>query len=114
MKPIQYQSNSVASDTELRNRVVAAFARLQLPLTRLVDVRVLQGVIQLRGQVRSFYEKQLAFALAQRVPGVQGVVDQVTVIYPVGPNLVLSPRTLLHRRRQNAWPAASPAASATG
>jgi osmotically-inducible protein OsmY len=37
------------------------------------------GVVTLRGQTRSFYEKQLVLHAAQQAEGVQEIVDEVMV-----------------------------------
>jgi osmotically-inducible protein OsmY len=42
-------------------------------------VRVDEGVVTLRGHARSFYEKQLVLHAVQKVGGLTGIVDEVTV-----------------------------------
>ncbi|MBS0211511.1 MAG: BON domain-containing protein [Planctomycetes bacterium] len=83
METINHTATLFAADDRLRERIISSFARLPLPLHRLVRIEVNQGVVHLRGQVRSYYEKQLAYAISRRVPGVKEVVDRVAVTYPV-------------------------------
>jgi osmotically-inducible protein OsmY len=51
-----------------------------VPALRNVLVEASDGVVTLRGQVRSFYEKQLCHNCCRRVAGVRQLVDDVDVI----------------------------------
>jgi len=42
-------------------------------------VRVDEGIVTVRGQTRSFYEKQLVLHAVQQVRGLAGIVDEVSV-----------------------------------
>jgi osmotically-inducible protein OsmY len=46
---------------------------------RLLDVEARSGVVRLRGNVKTFYEKQLSAQLARRVAGVVHLIDEVAV-----------------------------------
>ncbi|HWB00600.1 MAG TPA: BON domain-containing protein, partial [Pirellulales bacterium] len=76
---------SFPSDRDLQQRVAGALSRLQLPLFRSIRIVAAEGVIGLSGQVGSFYEKQIARAIARRVPGVHHVVDALTVVERAAP-----------------------------
>jgi len=44
-----------------------------------LDIAINDGALTLQGQVNSFYEKQIAMSICQRVPGVLVFVDKITV-----------------------------------
>lgn len=68
-----------AADAELRERIYTFLhQRNEAPLRRL-RVHVEGGHVTISGPVRNFYQKQLAGHCCQRVAGVQGVVNNVTV-----------------------------------
>lgn len=71
------------SDEQLAARVRNFLTSRLAGRTRL-DIEADSGVITLRGQVGSFYQKQLCIHGAQRVAGVQRVVDELDVL-PVRP-----------------------------
>jgi osmotically-inducible protein OsmY len=45
-------------------------------------VEAQSGVVRLRGEVKTFYEKQLSVQLARRVAGVVRLIDEVVVKHP--------------------------------
>ena len=45
-----------------------------------VRIDAADGRVKLYGRVRSFYEKQLLLNSVQRVPGVEGIEDEVEVL----------------------------------
>lgn len=47
---------------------------------READCEFSEGVLVLRGRVRSFYSKQLAQVAAGRLPGVVDIVNQIEVV----------------------------------
>ena len=71
------------SDEQLAARV-RNFLSSRLAGRNHLDIEADGGVIILRGQVSSFYQKQLCIHGAQRVAGVHRVVDELDVL-PVRP-----------------------------
>lgn len=67
------------ADRDLERRVVNYLWSKHVPSLRHVAVEVDNGVVTVRGQVRSFYEKQLLSHCCRRVAGVVGLVDDVEV-----------------------------------
>ena len=59
--------------------VKQALARSGWPTIRFVSVRVDGQVVILSGCVKSYHEKQVAYCLARRVPGVYEVKDYVEI-----------------------------------
>ncbi|HEX4143840.1 MAG TPA: BON domain-containing protein [Pirellulales bacterium] len=72
------------ADRDLERRVTAFLADRNLPALRRLGVRSHRGVVTLRGQVRSFYEKQLGGESARRVAGVIDVIDAIQVASDAG------------------------------
>ena len=68
-----------AHDRSLERRVLNYLGQRYMPGLRCLAVEALNGTITLRGEVASFYEKQIAIHTCQRVAGVQRLVDTVTV-----------------------------------
>jgi len=66
-------------DRDLERRVGIYLATRHVPALRRLDVAAENGTVTLRGQVRSFYEKQLGIHCCQRVAGVVHLVDDVQV-----------------------------------
>ena len=69
----------VTKDQDLQRRVLTFLAGRYLPSLRSLQVEVHEGTVTLRGQVASFYEKQVAIHSCQRVAGVRHLVDAVDV-----------------------------------
>jgi osmotically-inducible protein OsmY len=74
------ECSSNDADRDLERRIVNYLARRHLPGLRQLEVRANNGTVTLRGQVRSFYEKQLGQHCCQRVAGVRKLVDAIDVI----------------------------------
>ena len=70
---------SLAQDSELERRIGIFFASQSRPALRAVEVMAADGVVTLRGQVHSYYEKQLSMHLAARVAGVLRLKDELFV-----------------------------------
>lgn len=70
------------ADLDLQRRVVNFLAGQHVPALRALSVEANNGAVTLRGNVRSFFEKQLSHHSAKRVAGVQRVIDEVEVIWP--------------------------------
>ncbi len=67
-------------DRDLQGRVVNYLVGRQMPALRNIEVAAQGGTVVLRGEVPSFYQKQLCLNCCRRVAGVQDVVDEVEVI----------------------------------
>jgi osmotically-inducible protein OsmY len=68
------------ADMGIRRRVLDYVASLQIPSLRQVRVVVENGTLLLRGEVHSFYQKQLLLSCQSRIPGVTKLVDEVRVL----------------------------------
>lgn len=66
-------------DHELERRVRHFFKTQNPTALRGADIEVEQGVVTLRGTVRSFYARQVLVHGSRRVAGVQSVVDELRV-----------------------------------
>lgn len=71
------------SDLDLERRVVNYLAGRFIPSLRRLAVESVGGTVTVRGQVSSFYEKQVALHCCQRVAGVRELVDAVDVESPI-------------------------------
>ncbi|MFO0868970.1 MAG: BON domain-containing protein [Pirellulales bacterium] len=67
------------ADGELQRQVLDFLFQRQMPALRSIQVAVCNGIVTLRGRVRSFYERQLCLSCCQRVAGVRQLVDQIEV-----------------------------------
>lgn len=66
-------------DQQLHDRVSADLAQRHLPGLRRLIVEVHQGTVTVRGQVRSFYEKQVLQDACRRTAGLGRFIDLVDV-----------------------------------
>lgn len=74
------QSPSIATaDRELCRRVLGELAQTHRMSLKRLGVEVRQGMVYLRGSVKSFYEKQLAIRSCIRAAGTGRLVDAVEV-----------------------------------
>ena len=69
-----------AADRDLERRVVNYLRDRQVPSFRRLGVESDNGTVTLRGQVRSFYEKQLSLHSCRRVAGVLRLIDELDVV----------------------------------
>ena len=67
-------------DRDLERRVANYLLGRQVTALREIDVRADQGTVTLRGEVHSFYHKQLCINCCRRVAGVIQLVDEVDVV----------------------------------
>ncbi len=67
-------------DEDLRRRIVVFLFQRNEPALRRIEVDVSNGRVDIRGEVESFYLKQLCLSCCQRVAGVLQVVDEVEVV----------------------------------
>jgi osmotically-inducible protein OsmY len=75
-------------DRELERRVVNYLSGRHVPGLRRLEVEARNGTVTVRGQVHSFYEKQLCQDCCRRVAGVVKLVDAVEVAYEAAESLV--------------------------
>jgi osmotically-inducible protein OsmY len=78
-------------DIDLAMRIERALHAIGYAPLRAIQVAVCAGVVNLQGQVSSFYMKQLAQAVALAVPGVQHLRNDLNVIVPGGHDERLAP-----------------------
>jgi osmotically-inducible protein OsmY len=67
------------SDQELPTRITSALRSSPYRALHAVEAEVTRGQVLLRGQVRSYYEKQLAQAAVMRIDGVRSLKNEVQV-----------------------------------
>jgi osmotically-inducible protein OsmY len=72
-----------AQDTELESRVKRFLAGLHRDSLMTLEIQVKNGEVTVKGQLGSFYEKQLALAGCRRVAGVVKVHEKIEVAVPV-------------------------------
>lgn len=70
------------ADRDLRRRVRTFLLTSHRPGLRSLEIEAHGGVVRLRGNVRTFYEKQLSAQLTRRVSGVVRLIDEVMVNRP--------------------------------
>ena len=66
-------------DEDLRRRIESFLRSRHFSALRNLEVGVTSGVVTLKGEVGSFYEKQVALDTCRRVAGVLCTVDQLLV-----------------------------------
>lgn len=71
-----------ASDVELETRITASLRQQQIPSLRKVVVEAAGGTVVLRGEVNSFYAKQVSQHSARQLAGENCVIDEVSVVTP--------------------------------
>lgn len=76
-------------DMDLERRVISFLWGRHVPSLRHVTVEAADGIVTLRGQVRSYYEKQLCHDCCRRVAGVLRLIDSLNVV-PVAAEAALS------------------------
>jgi osmotically-inducible protein OsmY len=67
------------ADRDLERRVVNFLVGWRMPALRRVDVESHGGTVTLRGEVDSFYQRQLCINCCRRVAGVINLIDKVHV-----------------------------------
>jgi osmotically-inducible protein OsmY len=73
---------AASADEDLRQRVCRCLAHSGHHPARSLDVRASGGTVTLRGNVPTYYVRQLAIACVQRVAGVRCVVDEIQMELP--------------------------------
>ena len=64
---------------DLERRITNFLSNRHVSSLRQLRIEANSGVVTIRGQVKSFYEKQLGQTLARHVAGVLRIVDEVEV-----------------------------------
>jgi osmotically-inducible protein OsmY len=70
------------TDVELEQRISASLRNHHVGSLRNVQVEARSGTVLLRGEVSSFYAKQLLQHSARRLAGESQVIDEVSVVTP--------------------------------
>ena len=70
---------AIRLDRDLERRIVNYLYARQVPALRTISVQADNGTVTLRGEVFSFYQKQLCISCSRRVAGVLGLVDEIEV-----------------------------------
>ena len=70
---------AVELDRDLERRIVNYLYTRQVSVARAISVQADNGTVTLRGEVFSFYQKQLCISCSRRVAGVLGLVDEIEV-----------------------------------
>ena len=68
------------TETSAAERIKEELFRRNVPNLRRLDVEVSKGVAHIRGNVGSFYEKQLATICCQKASGVNRVLNSIRVV----------------------------------
>lgn len=81
---MRLENNSLAptTDQELAERIAISLRSHHVPSLRKLKVVADGGSVVLRGEVSSFYAKQLSQHSARRLAGERHVVDEVSVVTP--------------------------------
>ena len=74
---------ALASDREIRDRILAEIAKQPWGPRASVDVRVENGVVELHGAITDDRERLALRILAENVPGVKEVRDRLTWVEPL-------------------------------
>jgi len=67
-------------DEDVCRRVSRFLYSQHFPAFRTLQVEVVHGAVTLTGQVRSYYEKQVAMRSCQHVVGVLSLIDEIDVV----------------------------------
>lgn len=76
------ESANEARHSELREQIVAALAQHYVPSLRGITIEVSERQVAVRGQVTSFYAKQLVHHSVRRLAAASELVDEVRVVTP--------------------------------
>ncbi len=69
----------VYRDADIAQRVRSFLMREHFKTLHNLEVSVSNGELTFRGEVTSFYEKQIAFSISQKTPGVRMFIDEISV-----------------------------------
>jgi osmotically-inducible protein OsmY len=76
---VAFEDSVTDADLDLARRVTTYLLSKQQRSLRSVEVQAHGGTVVLRGEVGSFYEKQLCLNCTRRVAGVASLVDEIQV-----------------------------------
>jgi osmotically-inducible protein OsmY len=76
---VRSESGWTRNDRDVERRVINYLSRQHFPGLRSVEVEAAQGVVTIRGRVKSFHERQLCINCCQRVAGVVHLNDEIQV-----------------------------------
>lgn len=76
---INLPTHSSDNHAELFDRARLLLASQSLPAFRNISIEARQGRVTLRGELPSFYQRQLAVSLVRRIAGVIQVIDELAV-----------------------------------
>lgn len=66
-------------DEDLKRRIINFLFQRHIATLRRINVDVRNGTVEVRGKVKSYYEKQVCLNCCQRVAGVVQIFDKVQV-----------------------------------
>jgi osmotically-inducible protein OsmY len=70
---------SLSSDLALQSKIASQLAETRRQGLKRLNVQVAAGSVTLRGEVASFYEKQLAIETCRVLAGIDHLIDAVEV-----------------------------------
>lgn len=76
---IHHRGADAANPAEIADRVRTALAFRLRGVARRLRVTVRGSIVTLTGEVSTYFDRQLACETSRRVPGVEGVQDEITV-----------------------------------
>ena len=75
----QSASREQSLDRDLERRVVNYLISRHIPAGRVLEVEAENGVVTVRGRVKTFYQKQVCAHTCRRVAGVHELIDAIEV-----------------------------------
>jgi osmotically-inducible protein OsmY len=76
---VRSESGWARNDRDVERRVINFLSRQHFPRLRSVEVESSQGVVTIRGRVKSYHERQMCINCCQRVAGVVQLNDEIQV-----------------------------------
>ncbi len=67
------------SSREIKRRITILLSQRGVSSLRRLHIEVQDGTVTLRGNVASFYERQLCLSCCRHVPGVFRMVDEINI-----------------------------------
>ncbi len=68
---------------EIKRRIINLLCQRGVSSVQRLDIELENGTATVRGNVASFYERQICLSCCQHVPGVFRLVDEIKVDLPV-------------------------------
>jgi osmotically-inducible protein OsmY len=72
-------SREQTHDRDLERRVLNYLISRHIPASRVLEVEAENGVVTVRGKVKTFYQKQVCAHTCRRVAGVNQLIDAIEV-----------------------------------